>query len=247
MAYLFDGVNDYISWPTTLNAASAWSFFCWIDADALTTSDYYFTLEASGAASMILWTTSSGGRLRMLMVTSGAQLHREDNVSNILTGAGYQSLAMTYDGSGDGTGITLYVDEVDVGGSTGGTGETPISIDTLVICGRTAGARNLNAKMAEVALYQTELTQSQVSTLHARYSPLSVARGSLVNYCPLIRSRQDLMTGNIGTLGSVPVVSTHPPIIRPTAQILQFPVPAVGGGLSIPVAQHAYRNLRVNA
>ena len=86
--------------------------------------------------------------------------------------------------------------------------------------------------VAEVAVWNAALTQGEVEALAAGYSPLFIRPASLAFYADMVRDVKDLITGVVLTEdGTSPTVVEHPRIIRPSGQILQFPLAApVGGG-----------------
>ena len=80
--------------------------------------------------------------------------------------------------------------------------------------------------IAEPGQWNVALTQGEIEALSRGVSPLLIRPESLVNYWPVhgnTTTEPDLVSKATLTLTNVPVKADHPPILRPTAQILQFP------------------------
>lgn len=80
--------------------------------------------------------------------------------------------------------------------------------------------------LAEIAVWDVELTQAECDMLAAGYSALFVRPQSLVSYRPFIRDTSDRIRGNTMTAGGSPTVAAHPPIIYPSSPALVM-APAV--------------------
>jgi len=122
-------------------------------------------------------------------------------------------LAMTYKFVTDGTSeLRLFVNGAQEASSTSAVG--PINQATVPV---EIGRRNLtnenypaNARMAEVAIYNTTLTAAEVGSLADGMTPDRVSPQGLVLYAPLVRDLIDLK-GNTLTNNNTTVVD-HPRI-----------------------------------
>ena len=104
----------------------------------------------------------------------------------------------------------------------------------------------MNGRVAEAAVWNAVLTDTEVAILGLGVSPLFVRPASLVFYSPLIRAEdRDVVGGLTLTANNSPTVSVHPPIIRPSAQIMQFPPAGAAPATTIPVFMHQYRQRRI--
>ena len=77
-----------------------------------------------------------------------------------------------------------------------------------------------NVTIAEVGIWNTAITASNVLQLAAGYSPLLIRPESLVNYWPLIGRTSpeiELSQGHSGVLVNGPTVDAHPRIIYPSS------------------------------
>ena len=91
-------------------------------------------------------------------------------------------------------------------------------------------------RLADAAIWNVALTDSEMKILAAGYSPLFVRPQNLIHYFPLWgngTTEPDLAGGSDVTFtGTVPAYP-HPPIIQPTAQIIQFPPVAAAAGATL--------------
>jgi len=137
------------------------------------------------------------------------------------------------------------------GGSKGTntTSRTPSSIDHINIgaldysIGQ-AGA--MSGRIAEAAIWNVALTDAEVASLAAGFTPPFIRPQSLVAYWPLVRDEdQDNVGGYDLTPINTPSIAAHPPIIYP-AQIFDGFTTA-GGAVAYPIpeALHSYRQRRV--
>lgn len=70
-----------------------------------------------------------------------------------------------------------------------------------------------SGSVAEVAVWSGEVSLAELSAMR-RHSPLLIRRNSLLFYAPLIRERQDVISGCTLTGYNSPDVGDHPPVRR---------------------------------
>ena len=103
------------------------------------------------------------------------------------------------------------------GGKATGNNDVDVSgVDRTRIASRSLSGADAaaNVRMAEVAIYNIDLTDTEVEILALGYSPLLVRPQNLVFYVPLIRDNdKDLVGGLTLTLGGTPTIAVHPPMI----------------------------------
>lgn len=116
------------------------------------------------------------------------------------------------------------------------TSRTPTGMDRAGIGALvdSSPSNYFEGSIAEVGIWNVVLTAAEWTALAARYSPLFIRPKSLVAYCPLIRGSTDLIGGVSWETQGTPTTSAHPRIIRPSAQILQFPAAAAGAAPFLP-------------
>jgi len=115
----------------------------------------------------------------------------------------------------------------------------PANIDSITIGreGDSTPGDEWNGALAEVAVWDAELTQAEISALAMGYSPSMIQPWNLVFYAPLIKGNASgddkaIWTPNSGVLTSVATTGQvgdfpHPAIIYPHNQRIAFPA-AVG-------------------
>ncbi|MEP4595229.1 MAG: LamG-like jellyroll fold domain-containing protein, partial [Cyclobacteriaceae bacterium] len=141
------------------------SMEAWVNFDVVTlqtivskrasASEWHFVIGSSGNPSIILMDNSAGG-----------YIEKESTGISFTPGEWYH-LAFTYDGSGTGNGITIYVDGTDVGGNATIVGSytamenttSPVQIGTV-----NGGATfPTNGRLDEVRIWSVERTAAQIN------------------------------------------------------------------------------------
>ena len=95
---------------------------------------------------------------------------------------------------------------------------TPASLSQLALGRRQAAAPSayLSGSIAEAAIYNVVLSDSEIAALASGFSPLLIRPQSIVAYWPLVRNDNDLVgTWNL-TAFNTPSFSDHPGTIYPT-------------------------------
>lgn len=120
---------------------------------------------------------------------------------------------------------TMYLNGAAVAVTTvDGPGVWLTTADTLHVGENSGHSGEFNGKIGEVAYWNVELTAAEHLILSKGYSPLFVRPQSLIWYSPLISDGNDerIQGIDLGN-GTFTAKAAHPPIIYPSAQILQFP------------------------
>jgi hypothetical protein len=132
----------------------------------------------------------------------------------------------------------VYLDGTNRGNDT--TSATPSGISNVnigAILNSSSPIKDFNGAIAECAIYNVVLTDTEIATLAKGFSPLFIRPQNLVFYAPLIRGYQNLRGGTSMTNNSS-TPFPHPRIIYPTAgqwrRLTTAAAPTV-------VAQNAYK------
>jgi hypothetical protein len=103
---------------------------------------------------------------------------------------------------------------------------TSIDHAAIGVIARSSLGAYMSGRLAEAAIWSAALTDPEVATLAAGYSPLFVRPASLVAYWPLIGRTSpeiDIVGGYDMTLTNSPTTAAHSRIIYPGAQSIMMP------------------------
>lgn len=162
--------------------------------------DQYFAIRL-GSGSIIRAQTRSGGTANADTTTSFTAnvWHHACGVYDVIGGI---DRAAFLDGGGKGTNEALRL-------------PTFLSTTTLGRYGDSTPGTNLGGSLAEVGIWNTNLSDGEVAMLAAGYAPPLVRPGKLVLYMPLVRDADgDLVGGDVFTVHGSPGIADHPRIMR---------------------------------
>ena len=170
----FDGSDEYatIGDITALefNRTDAFSISCWFKADA-SENAAIFTKADSGNdfAGWQLATLSSGGKNKIsfrLRKTNSVKVRLDTTA--IFNLNEWHHVITTYDGSGTNTGLKVYVNGTNQGGTRSGTLGSDLAENAFPV---NIGVRNnsdffFNGKIDEVAVFNSELSSENVTLIY---------------------------------------------------------------------------------
>jgi hypothetical protein len=180
----FDGVNDYIDVADNAaidfdfrTEAASWNF--WVKTSN-TSAVTYFEKQSSNTGWRIYITgndltvelraTGTGDRIRVRTTPA-------NNVGDTINDGSWHMITVTYDGSGDASGVSMYVDgvseSVDIQNDTL-TGDTS-NAGNAAIASRSGGSNSYGpGNMDEVSIWDTELTSGEVTTVYNSGVPIDL-------------------------------------------------------------------------
>jgi len=184
-SFTFDGIDDIVTMGNVLNMANdgtdAFTISCWFKTTDYNTqilvgkqtnaspyNGYNFTVSASQIGFFL-------GTL-----TSSALIQGTTPVIPSVTDGNWHHLALTYDGSQDISGFTIYYDNYTPAITTN-KNNTPTSVsnnaDFTIGARGTAGsnAGNVNGNIDEVAYFNSELSASDISTIYGTGAPSDIS------------------------------------------------------------------------
>jgi hypothetical protein len=171
----------------------------------------------------------SGRTLSMRARNDDATIIQATAPSTLTTGQWYHGFGSISSGGS----ITTWV--TDTSGSTVGGGNTITNnfvafSDTIIGAHINGGAviQEHNGNIAEVGLWNVELTESEKTALSRGYAPFLVRPQSLSGYWPLAGRTSpeiDIVGKYNMTLTNSPTTAAHPRIIYPKSGIVQVPPP----------------------
>jgi hypothetical protein len=224
----FDGTNDYMSIADAdifslgngSGTDNAFSISAWFNADSIGTF-YIATKDASGAREWAFRTISS--QLTFFAFGTGGGYIGRQYTTTLSTGQWYHA-AVTYDGSKASSGINLYLNgsQVDNADYASGTYTAAVNAGAEVRVGALqVNGTYANGKIDEVAIFNTELSSSNVSAIYNSGKPATLSGYNPVGWWRMGddvggtgTTITDLGTGgNNGTLTNGPIfhdLSTAP-------------------------------------
>jgi len=174
-ALSFDGVDDYVSVANESNfdfaTPSPFSIGAWVE----TTSTIYSMIVAKGTnadpySGYVMYLDSTGQLGGYLIGTPTTNRINELTTNGIINDGSWHYVTMTYDGSSLASGLKLYVDGIEK--------TTSVFFDALTssiltdvnlrIGTRDGGGAPFNGSIDEVAVYNTALTQTQITDHYRR-------------------------------------------------------------------------------
>lgn len=245
MARLFDdGSSEYLEVDSTPLSAWPVTMACWFYNDSIALrqalicvtdvlqGDRYFALLADG---------SEGGD----PVDAWA---RYDSSEHCFTSAGY-SASTWHHATGvwaSNTERYSYLDGGNKGTDVDSVAFPPVDRVSIGRLGDSSPSNYISGRIAEAAIWTAALTDAEVASLAAGFSPLLVRPQSLVAYWPLIRDEdQDRVGGYDLTAYNTPSIAAHPPIIYPAPPIFVAAPTAGAPANAMPQASHHYQTRRL--
>lgn len=245
MAYDFnDASSQYIDYgdTTLLDGLTTATFHAHVWLDDVT-SDHYIIAKVDGSTfgPIFAFDDVHGGSGR----TDTWVLYWKDASTTAVTVASataaaiagqWQIVTGTVDVGVSGV-MDLWIDgvkDVNSGVDSSGSNALANNADPLTIgihSNLLGSGQAMDGKIAEVSIWNRVLSDEEIGNLHSGYSPKFIPNGRIF-YDPLINETNDVH-GLVGTPTNTPVVSAHPRIINPSAQVFQFPSEAAGGSSAV--------------
>ena len=183
-----DGVDDFVTMGDVLDfeRTSAFSISAWVKRGGTGVNDTVVSkMESSGNFRGYLLFISSTNLVKFVLRNVNTSSNRlfVDSTSTI-TDTNWHHILMTYDGSSSVSGVKIYIDGVSDTVTTAGT----LSATTLNSSPFNIGARNSNSLFAtatidETAIFNSELSASDVTAIYGSGVPTSLSSySSLVSW-----------------------------------------------------------------
>jgi len=168
-----DGSNEYVTVGTTSDLAfertDAFSIVAWIKTTD-TSVDICGRADATGIG-YILQLTGSGQLRFQLKDDLDAVAQRTIGTANY---GEWTLVAATYNGNSSSSGITLYINGSTAVGSASGSLTDTIDLGSAFEIGRTSGGNYLDGQIAELAVYDTELTWYEIRDIFNDRKPVDL-------------------------------------------------------------------------
>lgn len=210
MAYDLDGTNDYLLEvnPTTLGYPLTFSIWFNSDLTGVNRTLMSFAEVGPGAGS-----GTNDQNSQFLRITTANVVEARSATSGGVSAAATTntiSLNTWHHAAGKFNSSTSRQAFLDgVGSTINSTTRTAANLDNVII-GRNAGGsfaldQAFNGRLAEVAIWTASLDAAEIEALADGYSPRLVRPSELAFYVPMVRSEQDIVSGNAVTVSEATV------------------------------------------
>ena len=219
---LLDGVDDFVTMGDTLDfeRTESFSLSAWIKRGTTGVDDSIVSkMESSGSYRGYFLYITNSNKIRFILRNVNTTSNRlfVDSTSTI-TNTNWNHILVTYDGSSSGSGVKIYINGVSDTVTTTGT----LSATILNSSPFNIGARNSNSLFAtatidEVSVFNSELSQSDVTSIYnggvpndiSSLSPLSWWRCGDGDTSPTLTDNGS--ASNNGTMTNFTTFSTDVP------------------------------------
>lgn len=209
MAYDFNGTTQYLSIAdnANLDVTGALTIACHCKSTATPSGDHALVskfVQTGNQRSYILGI--SANKIWLNVSATGAPDLERFGATNV--GTGQSHIALTYNPS---TSFKGYLNgAVDLTETVGVPASIYSSTSDLNIARLTSGSFYFGGTMAEIGIWNTNLTDNQISSLSKGMTCNQVQPQNLVFYAPLVRDLQDVRGGLTITNNNAATVATHP-------------------------------------
>lgn len=189
-SFSFDGVDDYFLVPDTSGLSfgngttdSPFSISAWVKIGQTTAQGIVTKYGSSSSTREYLFYTT-GGKLRLLFIDASNGANNFATGTTTLSTNTWYHVACTYDGRGGSTaynGMTLYINGVAESVTTIGGSYSAMSNTTAMVQIGKYSTNELLGNVDEVAIFNSELSQSDITAIYNNGEPQS-----LDAYSPLI-------------------------------------------------------------
>ena len=215
-----DGIDAHVTMGNVLNfdITDAFTFSCWIKFDTLGTDEVFISKwsSASSFKGYALYKNSSD-KLVVFLRESSSRFNLFVSTATVSNNVWY-NIVVTYDGSRLNSGINLYLNSAVQAGTRSGLFSSGSMTTTLPF---NVGARNngelpVNGFMDEVAVWDSELSSTDVNTIYGTGTPSDLTDLSPLSWWRFEETSGTTATdsgsgGNTGTLDNTVVRSTDVP------------------------------------
>ncbi len=176
----FDGMNDFVDMGNNLDFTNtdAFSISCWFKRTRSGVSEFLVSKQdsTSNSRGYTLLIPFDDNRVTVVIRNNTASSGRLIvDCTTAITDTNWHNIIMTYDGSSNVSGINLYLDGNNDTGVTSGTLSATISNTASFQIGAKNGSNEFSGNLDEVAVWNTELSASDVTTIYNGGTPSDVS------------------------------------------------------------------------
>lgn len=209
MAWDFDGTNDYMEATSAVLTAGPLTLAAWINVD--TTGAAQRILSISSATGNDRWSLLVGATDVITMQVGASNGFASVSTTNTVTAGTWHHVAGSWNTTTNQP-QQVWIDGVKSGPTN--SSRTPVAGQlSKTLLGSTyvssALAQYLNGRIAEAAIWNVILTDTQVTSLSKGFRPSLVRPDKLSLYVPLVREVQDVRAG-LSFTNNATAVAIHP-------------------------------------
>ena len=209
MAWDFDGTNDYMEATSAALTAGPLTLAAWINVD--TTGVAQRILSISSTTGQDRWSLLVGATDVITMQVGASNSFASLSTTNTVTTGTWYHVAGSWNTT-TGQPQQVWIDGVKSGPTN--SSRTPVAGQlSKTLLGSTyvssALAQYLNGRIAEAAIWNVILTDTEVTSLSKGFRPSLVRPDKLSLYVPLVREVQDVRAG-LSFTNNATAVAIHP-------------------------------------
>lgn len=229
MALDFNGTSDELTCTSSVlgNTMMPMTMAGWCKLDSTTGEHAIVGVGNSSSSAPIAFLHVKNNKPRLFARDNVNQTTEALGVTNVGTTA-VAHLAATLVSGGSEVFLNGVSDDTGPAGATGATTLDRTTIGVLHVGG--SEANYFNGQLAEIGVWNVQLTAAEIAALAAGFSPMMIRPSALVLYAPLVRDILD-RKGNAFTASGTTVVA-HPRIIYPHRKPAWHVAAAGGGGVA---------------
>ena len=185
----FDGANSRITFGNVngFDITDEFSVSCWVNLSSLGTQYFISKQQNSGNYRGYIFSLKSDNTLQFALMQTYNSKQILVSSSETLSANVWYNLVFTYDGSNNGSGVKMYINGTTTTNTVSslGTITTILNTSGFQISGRGGSSGNIDGQLSNVAVFNTGLSQSQVTTLYNNGTPEASISHSPVSWWKL--------------------------------------------------------------
>jgi hypothetical protein len=227
MALDFNGSSQYAWRAEAIVTAYPLTIACWFNVDSTAASNVLAGIGTAGTDNAALMFTDTNGKLRAFSASGGSNASAI-TATSVSTGTWHHGCAVFTNA----TDRRIYLNGGNQADNTTNLA-FPASANRTYVGAQiySGGVTNFtNGRIAEVAMWNVNLSSDEVAALGKGFSPLLIRPASLVAYWPMLAGSSKVGGSSVTTIDrwktgydltevATPTLADHPRIILPTGPI----------------------------
>lgn len=210
------GAPDFLQDDTAIITAVPFTVCYWANDDIITSEDTFFWVgdkDATDEWFMLIFEGDRSGDPITVGAVAGGSLASGRTTTGFSAGVWHHAAGVF----ATSTDRSPFIDGGSKGNST--SDRTPSGLDRTTVGrrGDSSPSHQCDGTIAHVAVWNVDLTEQEIATLAAGFSPLRMRRDSLVGYWPINGQSPEYNVVGTGvnlTVNGTPPVAEEPPITQ---------------------------------